>query len=517
MPRSVKQTKINKTKATGPKIRIKVIKKIKKVAPGKAVEIKIDKTDKTLKPKDKPSPAAKIVLESINKEMLPAPVSSFLPNRTADKVLPDKIEPDKSYLGGNNEFAPAKIIDNKSDENQAILNKETVNENNEQVVDRANSTIIRGRSLGLYRKIAFSFIILTVILLAAVFYFSFVKVAIILIPNQERISSNLIIDIFNQDNRSATNKSEILGIVQQDKVEQSKTYSATGIEVVSQEITGKVNLINNHNQNQPLVATTRLLSSDNKLFRIKDTVNVPAGGQIEVEVYADEFGQEMIIGPAHFTIPGLWAGLQDKIYGESQEPMEHSRQIKKYIMQTDIDQAIQELRQSLLEKAKIAIGENYQDYDQVIYDIDNNSISQQVDGQAGEEKEEFSISAEALVTIVAFNEDEIYRLAQQKLASVLPDDKELIGFSKDEIDYSLNNYNTNQGMASLNVNFTGKMIIKEGASIIEREKLVGLSRQQLSDYLKGLSGIAGYEIKFYPSFIKKVPNLIDRIELEVRR
>jgi len=376
---------------------------------------------------------------------------------------------------------------------------------------------VKIRSLGLYRKIAISFIVLTVVLLIVIFYFSFIKVVITLIPSQERLSSELIIDIYDKEAKAAAAKSAITGIVKQIEIEQTKTKQASGSEILGEEVTGKVMLINNYNKNQPLVATTRLLSPDNKLFRIKNTVNVPANGQIEVEVYADEPSQDMAIGPTSFTIPGPWAGLQDKIYAENKEAMKFAQKVKKYIKQSDIDEAVTELKDSLLAKAKSEIGQTYKDYDQVIYDIDNNSITQQVGGKVGEEKEEFSLTMKTKVTVVAFKDDKVLELARAKLASTLPDDKELIEFTKDNISYSVNKHNLEQNKASVKTSFAGKMIIKEDASIIEKDKLLGLTKEQLADYLSSFSEIAGFDIKFSPAFIKKVPNLEKRIRIEVEK
>ena len=541
MPRSTKSTKTKNSKAKETtKARTKKTSTAKtKQVTAKAIKVNIAKTSitKTVKPIAGKKSDKKIVLDSIaQEEILFTPVSKIKAERGQSKpIVSDKAIASKE-ASESKETAPQYSFKQAASEklNQITKNKDVADDiYTGEIKDDANREVAakeqekestnneetagKSRSLGLYRKIALSFIVLTVILLAVIAYFSFVKVTITLIPSQERVSSNLILDVFDQDKRSAVSEGEILGAVKQVEVEQIKTYPATDIEVISEEVIGKVILINNYSKNQPLVATTRLLSPDNKLFRIKKTVNVPAGGQLEVEVYADEPGQDMIIGPAHFTIPGLWAGLQDEIYGESKEPMKYSRQVKKYIKQDDIDKAVKDLKQSLLDKATTEVSENYQTYDQAIYDIDNNSISQQIDGKVGDEVEEFTITMKTLVTTVAFMDDEIYKLARQKLISVLPDDKQLSDFSKDDIGYSLNNYNIYQGMASLNINFAGKMIIKQGASIVDREKLIGLNQQQLSAYLDNLPEAASYEIKFYPSFIKKAPSLVDRIELIIMK
>ncbi|MDD5291112.1 MAG: hypothetical protein PHZ04_03275 [Patescibacteria group bacterium] len=371
--------------------------------------------------------------------------------------------------------------------------------------------------INLYRKIAVSFIVLTVVLLGVIFYFSFVKLNIVLIPAQERLSDSLAIDIYGNGSEPAVPGKSLTGIVEQTSIEEKNTYSASGSEKIGEEVTGKVTVINNYNKNQPLVATTRLLSPDNKLFRIKNTINVPAGGSQEVEIYADEVSADMAIGPTKFTIPGLWAGLQDKIYAESKEKFVYGQQAKKYIQQSDIDQAIKDLKRSLLEKAKNELGENYKGYNEVIYSVDENTISTEVNGKVGEEKDKFDVSMKAMVTIVAFSGDEAGKMAKGKLEEVVPDNKELIEFKPEEINYTLNNFDLETGRATVNATFEGKMSLKGGADIIDRQKIVNLTRAQLEDYLSGFKEIAGYEINFFPSFIDKVPNLADRIKIEMKK
>jgi hypothetical protein len=373
--------------------------------------------------------------------------------------------------------------------------------------------------LNLYRKIAFSFIFLTLALLAVIFYFSFVKVVIILTPAEEKISDNLIVDVYDKNKQgeiAPQGRGAISGVVEQIEVEETKIYESSGADVVGEEVTGKVTIVNNYNKNQPLVATTRLLSADGKLFRIKSTVSAPAGGTVEVEVYADQPSADMAIGPAEFTIPGLWAGLQDKIYAESKEPMQYQRKAKKYIQLSDIDSGIVDLRKVIISKAADVVGGRYKDYSQKLYKIDDNSIITEYDGEVGDEKDTFSITIKAKVAAVAFPDNTIFGLAEGKLVSSLSNGKVSVELDKGKINYNLDSVNLEQGAATVNIFFEGKTVLKDGSSIIDKEKILGLNRQQLNDYLANLPGILNYEVKFSPSFIDKVPNLADRIEVKIK-
>ncbi len=95
------------------------------------------------------------------------------------------------------------------------------------------------------------------------------------------------------------------------------TEDATGTgDASNTKATGSVIITNRYSTDpQPLVATTRLLSSDGKLFHLIDGVTVPgmSGGQpgvIEVKVVADQGGSDFNIPPSDFTIPGFQGGAK---------------------------------------------------------------------------------------------------------------------------------------------------------------------------------------------------------------
>ncbi len=115
---------------------------------------------------------------------------------------------------------------------------------------------------------------------------------------------------------------------------------------------GEVTIINQTGNDQVLIPTTRLLTSDGTLFRIKSRVNVPAHGRIKTRVYADKPGASGDIGPSAFTIPGLSADLQKSITAQSESPMTGGVVASGVLSQSDIDKAEADLREELLGQAK---------------------------------------------------------------------------------------------------------------------------------------------------------------------
>jgi len=510
--KSEKKPAISKKRKTSSK---KIIKK----QPTKELNIDIDeKNEESLtlgnfEKKDNILSDIELGKEEIEQEPPRVSAPMFLrkdsKNKAKNLVISSIEEGERGYSTDENE---------EEDREELVKEKKDINMiNNNYDNNMENISSTSGRSVKLYRKIAVSFIFLTLILIAVIFYFSFVKVTIILEPNQERVSSNFIFDV-NNEGKSVENSanSAVNGVVEAMVIEDEGIYPSTGETTIGEQVVGKVKIINNYTKNQPLVATTRLLTPDNKLFRIEKTVNVPAGGSIEVEIYADKPSQEMAIEPSKFIIPGLWAGLQDIVYAESYEKFEYAQKIEKYIIQSDIDNAIFDLKKKLVAKAKKEVNEKFNDYDQVLFEIDENSIVSDADGKVKDKVDEFNVSVRASVLVVAFNDEKIVNLAEQKFILVLQENREVVEFNKDDIVYTLNNYDKEAKSASINATFEGKAGVKDGTKIIEIEKILGLNEKQLEVYLSSISEISSFEVRFFPSFVKKVPKLVDRINIEVK-
>lgn len=372
------------------------------------------------------------------------------------------------------------------------------------------------RPVSIYKKISLSFLVLTALLLAGLFYYSFVKVTITIEPKVTAVSGKLPLDIY--DETTAPSKDGgIVGVVKEVELTAEQSYPATGGLILGEEAVGKVTITNNYIKNQPLVATTRLLTADNKLFRLKDTINVPAGGSVEAEIYADQPSAEMAVGPTKFTIPGLWAGLQDKVYGESSEAVVYRQKKQPVIEQLDIDNGTKDLKTQLIKKVESEAVATYKDkYKQVLFQFDENSIITTTEGSAGEEKETVLIKLTVEVVVVAFNDEASKKLAEQKMKSSIADNQELVEFNQDKIVYILSSVDAANGTAAVEASFEGRALPKAGADLVDKQKLIGLSGDQLNQYLAGLPEVASFEVKFSPEFFKRAPYSADRIVVELK-
>ncbi|PIR92057.1 hypothetical protein COU01_03900 [Candidatus Falkowbacteria bacterium CG10_big_fil_rev_8_21_14_0_10_44_15] len=375
------------------------------------------------------------------------------------------------------------------------------------------------RPISIYRKIAITFIVLTLLLAAVVVYFSIVSVKIVIIPNKERTAANFLATVKDAKSQASPSGAVINGLVEKISLSAEESFGALGKEVNSAEVVGTVTIYNKTNSDQPLIKTTRLLSPDDKLFRLKQTVRVPANSQLDkVEVYADQAAKEMAIAPTKFIIPGLNKTKQDLIYAESASPFEYRELGETLISAEDLQKAKESLTKQLADKLQaMTAAPKYQNYDNAISKVNENAIIFNTAAKLGDKVEEFKMSAATEAAIVAFNTNEVAELARQKVAASLPDDKQLESFDKNNFQYGVDKYDVNRGTADLKIEVAAQMVLKEGTEIIKADRLIGLNRQQLDDYLSSLREVAGYEVKFTPNWINKVPSLLDHIKVEVAK
>jgi len=372
-------------------------------------------------------------------------------------------------------------------------------------------------ALRIYKRIAVSFVIVAVLVLAAVAYFATVKLDIAVTPKVMPVNATAMFSVYDRPETYELPAGSILGLVREMETEYSGTYPASGAKVTGAEVSGRVTIVNNYTKGQPLVATTRLLTSDNQLLRLKDTVLVPAGGSVEAEVYGDGLDPTFTLADARLTIPGLWAGLQDKIYAEAKAGAVTYKEKKLLsITQEDIDKAIAAAKQAIIEKAAVDIESVYAAYDERLYEIDPQSLEFSIDGKTGEEKENFTIAMKAKISVVAFKKSSLANLNETALDSVIGDGQSLVESSASAPAFTVSKADVINNVAEVELKVNGESTAVSPDALVDRSKLVGLSRAQIESYLASLDNIASYELSFTPSFFEVAPQTVSRISVHVK-
>ena len=363
-----------------------------------------------------------------------------------------------------------------------------------------------------YSKVVIFFFILTLIAIFMIVNFALAKVKIRIYNNLETKDSSVLVEM-QPENAQELSPDAILGKIINTEFEISATATSSKEVTSSEKAGGYVTIYNNYSQKQPLIKTTRLLTPDGKLFRIAEGVTVPAGGQVKVWAEADQAGEEYVTGPTTFTIPGLWEGLQDKIYAESLDGMTQTAIPHYSVSQADLDKVINKIQTAAQEKAVANINNILSDNlaitaKQIKFEYETIDSS-----QVGDSSENTTIRQQVTAHALVFDTSKLLEAAQEKFQKELDSSQSLVEFNPDKFDYKILDINFDKEEAVIQVDLEAQINNNQTALDINKDDLVGLDETGIRQYFQNFKA-QRIDINFSPFWVKKVPHFKDHIIIE---
>ncbi|MFA4937315.1 MAG: hypothetical protein WC575_03450 [Patescibacteria group bacterium] len=363
-----------------------------------------------------------------------------------------------------------------------------------------------------YRRIIISFFIATIAVVLLILYYTLARAFITLeiSPETEILETDIVVT-------SETDQGELQGNIL--SIEQTKetTFKAKGTGVKEEKASGQVTIINDNNQAQSLITATRLLSPDKILFRITKAVSIPAGGRTTVEAISSEPGAASEIGPTKFTIPGLNATLQQKIYAESKEPMIRREKPGAKILATDLEDARNNLKEKITQESLPALREKLPEDKRdssVVYKVD--ILDSKSSKPADSEATEFTYSVTAKVTAIFYNPENLRVAVISRLNQAQNSGKEILSLEDQSAAVSVLNILTDNSEATLQVKYLGQVSWKDVNKIITKDDLLGRTPEEVQKYFAAFPGIKNVEVKLSPFWVTAVPTIADHIELIIK-
>ncbi len=383
-------------------------------------------------------------------------------------------------------------------------------------------------------KIKKTFIVLGIscfIVAAAVAAYLFIpRAEIIIYPRHETKEIN--IEITGEDGRGNADISlkAIPSRVTEKEKEITLSYPATGNSSLSgQKAHGKATIFNEYSSSsQILVATTRLLSQEGKLFRLVKGVTVPGTsvkegktepGKIEAEVMADEAGEEYNIGSSRFSIPGFSGGPKyEKFYAFSESSMaggSSSGEKTLNVSQQDIDEAKKkteaEAKKLAEEELKKELSESEVFLSEAAEEIILESSSL---AKAGDAKSVFEYRAKVKLKTFVFFEKYVKEITADNLREELGD-KMTADLASVQLEYRYPDADFKKRIIRFKVQ--GKIAAFQEANLEELKKeLLGKNSNQIKDVLREHSEIEKIEVNFRPRFFSsRIPPYGRQVEIKL--
>ncbi len=371
-----------------------------------------------------------------------------------------------------------------------------------------------------YRKIAFGFFVASFLVAAFVFYLAWAKVTIIVIPNTQNVAQEFIFSVKEQSGLSAlTDQTLVAGKVRMIKVDGSQNFEATGVKAVTSEVLGEVTIVNNYSQPQTLIRTTRLVAPDQPnqvLLRLNNTVTVPAGSQLRAQVYPENKDEFSGLKPTKLIIPGLWGPLQDKIYAEVTNELKPGGYQVTVVTQEDLQRSESQLKDSLFQKVLTEVNSQLAAEESLWPKLVSAKVNQvSFDVAEGAEVAEFQATMNLEAVVVVFDESQVISLARNKLKAALPAGKQLVNLDPKSFSYNVENYDVATGEASVKASLIGSSVISGVTDLVDQSELGGMTEQEVQSYFSQFSEIKSVEVKFQPAWLKKIPRLQDKVQIEV--
>lgn len=337
------------------------------------------------------------------------------------------------------------------------------------------------------------------------------KVTIEIWPEQKITKEDVITAV------SASTNSAIQGQTIEKETTISQTFKSTGAEFKSSKAQGVIRVYNNYSATpQALIASTRFVSNEGKLFRTPTRVVIPGSpGFVDVQVVADQPGEDYNIEPSTFSIPGF-AGTPKytAFYGKSFEPMKGgaSKQVPQ-VSQSDLDKAKEILTQKAVEQAKTLLKDFVASENFVLFDGAVTAQLAEFNPQTklGEDLENFSAEGKAKARALVFKESDLKNFAVNYIKSkIAPEDKLIDAFFKAE--YVLESINLAKPEIILKLSISASSYaIPEDAEI--KEMVKNKSVESITQALKGFPRIDKAKVELWPFWVKSAPDNLERIEV----
>ncbi len=357
-----------------------------------------------------------------------------------------------------------------------------------------------------YKAVAITFLVLTIGLLAMIAFMSAKRADITIVTKPEAVDVSFVLPV------GGNAEGAIPGTVSSTIISLEKSFTPKNTTTTAGAATGgSVTLYNDSTEPQPLVATTRLLSKTNVLYRMRTGVTVPVKSMVTVDVYPDKPGVESNIGPSEFTIPGLGADRQKEVYAKSTSNLSGTGERKVGIItDEDVKIASAELTGALKDQATTMAKQKFNNSSATGYVV---QISVEPVGKIGDQVDSFKVKGRATVALADFKVEDVNKVAAEMLNKKIVDNSEVLQTAAAVPTITFESYDSAKGTLSLRVTHTGTVNLDPNGATLQKTVFFGKSEDEVRRYVMSLDHVEGVEFKFKPLWNSTVPQVADHVKI----
>src|SRR3990167_3053821 len=384
--------------------------------------------------------------------------------------------------------------------------------------------VVKPKNKNAKKKIIFFAGLALIIALGIIFYLFYPKAIITLTVLSEPFEKPLEITIDNNIFKNDESRKAITGELLESEQEGIKKFPATGKKEVGEKAKGSVTVSNDSGTSTKLPSGSELKTSAGLSFKTLSeitiagaTASVDASGNViktpgknDVQVEANEAGDQYNISAASFTVSGY-----SMLSGKSTASMSggSSRQLT-IVTQNDINNAKNELANEIYSTLHSDL-KNKAGGDKILENtIKDEILSSDANKKVNEEASEFEMKVKAKSATISFKENDYREMVVKALGGEVPQDKELILSSSDEISTATSEIDIAHGIIKVTGTVKTRLAPKIDQNTM-KNSIKGKNRATAEEIIKQNKDIEAVNVFLRPSWwLKNVPAIDKNIEIK---
>ena len=407
-------------------------------------------------------------------------------------------------------------------------------------IKRISQKTIAGRKHSVKKT---SFWIIGIIVIAALVlgYFTLSQATIEIWPVTTTVETKERVEIDTNNGEFDLARKILPGKIFEESLTVSQSFTASGRAEKSEKAKGVIQVYNAYSDvAQALVANTRFISAEGKLFRSANAATIPGGkydgkgkltpGFVDVEVVAAEAGEEYNIGLSTFSIPGFFGTPKyTSFYGKSFSPIAGGS-VKEVaqVTQFDLDKARLEITDKLLQESKNLLRQKMvADFMLLDESIEQGEVEINYSVQTGGEAESFNAEAKGHLKVIAFKKFDLENFAKSSIITSLAEssrsddvlDENLWGETKVqdvslELDYQFVAIDWQTGKLVLDLSFSAKTYPELQEDVLGAA-VSGKRLNEIYAFLGDQANVKESKINLWPFWVQRVPQEKSKIEIKL--
>ncbi|MBI4122648.1 MAG: hypothetical protein HY462_01485, partial [Parcubacteria group bacterium] len=360
-------------------------------------------------------------------------------------------------------------------------------------IEKTAKTLTKAIKLKSYRKLAVNFLILTANLLIIILYFTLSEATIAIVPMKETFTHATNLDPL-----------AVSGELVTVDVSHEQMFPVTGGQEVLGQARGQLTITNAvGNRNQTFVANTRFKNDAGVEVKIEKQVALAPGARTTVSAYASKEGKEGEVSTdaGRFQVVAL-PYLKDQIYAEVTTPFTGGVRTVAVLTQEIYDSARNEVEQALRESAAKQISDIPEGSAPAVAITTLESSAKPNDTDVSQ----FTLIARGTASVFKYDTARAREIVAQELVKAIPPDKLFV--SVDDASYAAT---MSPDAKTISASMSAQIQPKLPDTALSQEEIVGMNREEVREYFQKITGISDVEVRFWPFWVRSVPNLTDHV------